>query len=615
MKFPKRNKLPKNISPKNKPFIYLIAVVLIVTIGLYLVQDHENILSKNNKKVQEISLTTLLSKYQKNELVSIEVEKQKITAIDKEKQKYKSVRDLSSSVIDLGFNDSSIETEVKIVDIESSQFWRNLMIGLAPLVIIIIIFVIISRKMNGKGGGAFSFSKSKAKMFDKKKGVITFKDVAGATEAKEEVFEIIDFLKSPKKYQKAGAKIPRGILMVGHPGTGKTLIARAIAGEAHVPFYSVSGSEFIEMFVGVGASRVRDLFETAKKTAPCIIFIDEIDAIGKQRGQGGGAGGHDEREQTLNQILTEMDGFEKNTSVIIIAATNRPDVLDKALLRPGRFDRRVVVDLPDMNARKEILQVHSQGKTLNKDVKLKRIASKTTGFSGADLESVMNEAAILSVKNKQKNITQDNLENSVEKVAIGPERRSRKFTEKERELTAIHEVGHALAGHFCATHDAVHKISIVSRGQALGLTWFLPEEDVYSKNKQKLIDEMITLQGGRVAERLIFGEKSLTTGASNDLERISQIARSMVQRFGMAENPKLGSVVFATNNSFENKPYSEEIGKVIDEEVCKFITQAEKDCTKILNKNMSLLKKIAKDLLKKENISREEFESYFPKEK
>lgn len=599
---------PKN-SPQKNPFTILVIIALVGAVGSLFLQPELGLMPES--KTQEIGINELVSKYQNDELKNIKISDSSVEAEAVDGKKYTSVKETYANIVDLGLNDTTKKTKVEIVDSSGSDLWKNILLSIAPLAILVIFFVFLSKRMGGKdGAGPFGFGKSKARIFDARKAKTRFTDVAGAQEAKEEVVEMVDFLKNPKKYQKMGAKIPKGVLLVGPPGTGKTLLARAIAGEAGAPFFSVSGSEFVEMFVGVGASRVRDLFKTAKRNAPAIIFIDEIDAIGKKRGQGSG-GGHDEREQTLNQILTEMDGFEEGASVIVIAATNRPDVLDKALLRPGRFDRRVHIDLPDMAARQQILEVHAKNKTFAKDADFGRIASKTVGFSGADIENVLNEAAIMAVKKRQKNITHEDLENAVEKVSIGPERHSRKFTEKDREMTAYHEVGHAIAGHFCMDHDPVHKISIISRGRALGLTWFLPEEDVYTKTKQRLMDEMVSLHGGRIAERLIYGENSLTTGASNDLERIANIARSMVMRFGMA-GEKIGPVAFV-HHEYEQKPYSEETGKLIDEEVKRLIEEAEAVCTKTLNDHMDLLHTISKDLLQKENISREEFLEYFEK--
>ena len=394
-------------------------------------------------------------------------------------------------------------------------------------------------------------------------------------------------------------------------------MARAIAGEAGVPFFSVSGSEFVEMFVGVGASRVRDLFKTAKQNAPSIIFIDEIDAIGKKRGNGYG-GGHDEREQTLNQILTEMDGFDAGTTVIVIAATNRPDVLDKALLRPGRFDRRVMIDLPDMEARQQILEVHSKNKVLAENVKLNRIASKTVGFAGAELENVMNEAAIIAVKNRKKSIEHDYLEEAVEKVSMGPERKSRRVTKEEKEIVAHHEAGHAVAGHLMDHCDPVHKVTIIPRGSALGVAWFLPEEDKYLRSEQQMKDDMVKAQGGRVAEMLIYGNK--TTGASSDLEHITKTARAMVMTYGMGSD-KIGPVVFSEKSKsfadieFNEGDFAPETARLIDEEVKRLVLESEDRCTEILKKNLKVLKQIASDLLEKETIMREEFEAYFPEKR
>lgn len=602
---------PKNLPNKNNPFNYLIIIALIGAItALFMQGEIETALKKN----KPIPISELQQKYKNNELARLEVKDQKLTAIDAEGNTFTSIKEPGAKLNDLGFDGSKNDTEISVVDTSSSRLWLNFLIGFAPLILLIALVLFFVRKSGSMGGesGPFGFGKSRAKIYDKTKHRTKFEDVAGAEEAKEDVFELVDFLKNPKKYEKAGAKIPKGILLVGPPGTGKTLMARAIAGEANVPFFSVSGSEFVEMFVGVGASRVRDLFKTAKRNSPAIIFIDEIDAIGKQRGAGPG-GGHDEREQTLNQILTEMDGFEAGTTVIVVAATNRPDILDKALLRPGRFDRQVHIDLPDMAAREKILKVHTKNKHLDKDTNIKEVASKTVGFSGAELENVMNEAAIRAVKNRKKLINQEDLLQSVEKVAMGPERKSRKFTEKERKMTAYHEVGHAIAGHFCENHDAVHKISIVSRGRALGLTWFLPNEDVYSKTKARLMDEMVGLHGGRVTERLVFGEDELTTGASNDLERISNIARNMVMRFGMASD-KVGPVNFISKE-YEAKPHSEETARLIDEEVRTLIEDAEDRCEAILKKHMKLLETISEDLLEKENMTGDEFRAYFEDQK
>ncbi len=605
---------PKNLPKKKSPFYYLFVIALILAGLSVFFGGEQDLLPK--KDYEEIALSELLSKYQADKLKTIIVNDQKLKATDREGKKYQSIKEIGANIKDLGLNDPTRNTEVIIKDTSGSKFWTNIIVGVAPFLLLIMFLVFLSKKAGSIGGdgGPFGFGKSKAKTYDKEKHQTKFSDIAGAEEAKEDTMELVDFLKHPKKYQKAGAKIPKGILLVGPPGTGKTMMARAIAGEAKVPFFAVSGSEFVEMFVGVGASRVRDLFKTAKRNSPAIIFIDEIDAIGKQRGSGSG-GGHDEREQTLNQILTEMDGFEPETSVIVIAATNRPDVLDKALLRPGRFDRRVHIDLPDMNAREKILKVHSRNKKFDKTLDLKTIASKTVGFSGADLENLMNEAAISSVKQRKKLITQEDLNDAVEKVSLGAARKSRRITEKERKIIAYHEVGHALSGHFTENCEPVHKISIISRGGALGVTWFLPEEDTYLNSEAKMKDEMVSLHGGRIAERLIFGQT--TTGASSDLERITAIARGMVMTYGMGDSKKLGPVVFnKKNRGFagidieSEKEFSEETARLIDLEVQKLIIEAETRCQNILEKNKKLLHKISKDLLEKENISKEEFLAY-----
>jgi cell division protease FtsH len=613
----KDHQKPKNLPQKKGPFHYLLIIALVLT-GVSLLSSPEKLLNTGSTPPETIPLSQMLLKYEADELQKITIRDQKIIAQDPEGKKFEAIKEPGATISDLGLNDANKKTEVEVEDTSSSKIWMNLLIGFAPFLLLIAFFVYLSRRAGSMGeGGPFGFGKSKAKTYDKEKHQTKFDDVAGAEEAKEDVQELVDFLKNPKKYEKAGAKVPKGILLVGPPGTGKTLLARAIAGEAEVPFFSVSGSEFVEMFVGVGASRVRDLFKTAKRNAPAIIFMDEIDAIGKQRGNGSG-GGHDEREQTLNQILTEMDGFESGTSVIVIAATNRPDVLDKALLRPGRFDRRVQIDLPDIEARQKILQVHSKNKKLKNGVDLKKAAAKTVGFSGADLENLMNEAAISSVKNRQKNITQEDIDQAIEKVSLGPARKSRRITERERKIIAIHEVGHAIAGHFTDHCEPVHKISIISRGGALGVTWFLPEEDTYLNSEQKMKDEMVSLHGGRMAERLIFGQT--TTGASNDLERITAIARSMVMTYGMGNIKTIGPVVFQKKNrgfsgilNDESGEHGEETARLIDLEVQKLVQEAEDRCTQTLKKHKKMLEKIAEDLLEKENISRDEFLAYWEK--
>ncbi|MEK7144079.1 MAG: ATP-dependent zinc metalloprotease FtsH, partial [Patescibacteria group bacterium] len=437
-----------------------------------------------------------------------------------------------------------------------------------------------------------------------------FKDVAGLKEAKEELMEIVDFLKNPKKYLEIGATIPRGVLLLGSPGCGKTYIARAVAGESNVPFFHISGSEFVEMFVGVGSSRVRDLFATAKKAAPCIVFIDEIDAIGRERGAGIG-GGHDEREQTLNQILVEMDGFERDTKVIVLAATNRPDVLDPALLRPGRFDRRIILDLPDINDREEILKIHSRNKTFTPDVNLRKAAERTPGFSGADLANLMNEAAILAARKNQKQIKQQDVLDSIEKVLLGPERRSRILSKKEKDITAYHEAGHALVTASLKDSDPVHKVSIIARGRAGGYTLKLPTEEIRLKTKKQFMNDLATLMGGYVSEKITFGD--ISTGASNDLQTASELARSLVTRFGMSE--KLGPITYGKSRELiflgreisSERDYSEKVAAEIDKEVKAFIDKAYEAAKKIVVSRGKALKAIAEKLIEKETLEQEEF--------
>jgi cell division protease FtsH len=497
----------------------------------------------------------------------------------------------------------------------SNDIWGELAISFLPLLLMIGVLVFVLSKAQGANNKAISFGNSKARVHDKTKDKTTFKDVAGAEEAKDELEEVVDFLRSPKKYQKMGAKIPKGVLLVGPPGTGKTLLARAVAGEANVPFFSISGSEFVEMFVGVGASRVRDLFKKAKRNAPCIIFVDEIDAVGRKRGAGLG-GGHDEREQTLNQILTEMDGFEQGSNVIVMAATNRPDVLDPALLRPGRFDRRVTVDKPGIDDREKILNVHASNKPLSKSVDLKTVAKQTPGMTGADLENIMNEAAIYSAKRDRKTITQKALEESVEKVALGPERKSRVMTAKEKKITSYHEVGHALVGHMLSECDPVHKVSVVSRGMALGVTWSLPQDDLNMYSRTKFEHKLASLMGGYVAEEVFFGETS--TGPSNDLQRATNIAKRMVMEFGMSE---LGPVtfgekeheVFLGKDMAHTKNYSEAMAEKIDALINEILNNAYLQAKELITKYKDLMVEISEDLLVKENLSRDEFLGYFEK--
>jgi cell division protease FtsH len=467
------------------------------------------------------------------------------------------------------------------------------------------------RQMQGGGGGrgAMSFGKSKARLLEEDQVKVTFADVAGVEEAKEEVSEMVDFLKDPSKFQKLGGKIPRGALMVGPPGTGKTLLARAIAGEAKVPFFTISGSDFVEMFVGVGASRVRDMFEQAKKHAPCIIFIDEIDAVGRHRGAGLG-GGHDEREQTLNQLLVEMDGFEGNEGIIVIAATNRPDVLDPALLRPGRFDRQVVVGLPDVRGREQILKVHAKRVPVADNVEIKYLARGTPGFSGADLANLVNEAALFAARKNKRVVDMEDFEKAKDKILMGAERKSMVMSDEEKKLTAYHEAGHAIIGRLVPEHDPVYKVSIMPRGRALGITMFLPERDQYSASKQKLESQISSLFGGRIAEEIVFGKERVTTGASNDIERATSLARNMVTRWGLSE--RLGPLayseeegeVFLGRSVTKHKSVSEETAHLIDEEIRSVIDRNYERAERMLRENLEKLNVMADALMKYETIDR-----------
>ncbi len=508
------------------------------------------------------------------------------------------------------------EVNLEIKEISGWRFWlANLLPYLFPLLIIGFFFWFMMRQAQRGSNQAFGFTKSLVRMImpdDKNKPKTTFKDVAGLIEAKEELEQVVEFLKEPKKFLAMGAKIPKGILLVGPPGTGKTMLARAVAGEAGVPFFHISGSEFVELFVGVGASRVRDTFALAKKSAPAILFIDELDAIGRHRGAGLG-GGHDEREQTLNQILVEMDGFEPHAQVIVLAATNRPDILDPALLRPGRFDRRVVLDLPDIKDRTDILNMHAKGKPLAAAVNLRQIAERTPGFSGADLANLMNEAAILTAQKNKKEIGMDELTASIEKVMLGPERRSFVLNPKEKEIAAYHEAGHALVAASLPHMDPIRKISIISRGRAAGYTLKLPTEDKHFHSKTEFLEELSVLLGGYAAEKTIFNE--ITTGASSDLEKTTELARNLVTRWGMSEN--LGPMVFGDREELvflgkeisEQKNYSEEVASKIDQEISNFIDKAYEKALNILGEKRELLEKIAKTLIEKEILEKEEFEA------
>lgn len=595
-----------------KNFVYVLIIFLIVS-GIFAL-----FLNPFEEKT-EISLSKLVEEINQEKIENITIAGSEISILFKDGTEAESRKEpessLTESLIILGVDSEKLKAvEIKAEPEGGVWIWLTpvLMFGL-PVLIFVFFFFMIFRQAKAGAGQAFNFTKTKARLFGAEghpKEKISFKDVAGLKEAKEELKEIVDFLKNPKKYLKMGARIPRGVLLVGPAGCGKTLLARATAGESSVPFFSVSGSEFVEMFVGVGSSRVRDLFSNAKKAGTSIIFIDELDAIGRHRGAGIG-GGHDEREQTLNQILVEMDGFERNTSVIVIAATNRPDILDPALLRPGRFDRKVVLDMPDINGREDILRIHCKGKPLASDVNLREIAERTPGFSGADIANITNEAAILAAKRNKTQVYQQELLESIEKVLLGPERKSHILSVKEKEIAAFHEAGHALVSTSLSKDEPVRKISIIARGMAAGYTLKMPIEERRIKTKREFLAEMAILLGGYCAERLKF--KEITTGASNDLKRASALARKLVKEYGMSALGPISfgekeELVFLGKEISEQRNYSEKIAFKIDKEVEKFIKNAEKEATKVLSKKKALLEKIAKTLIIKETIEREEFE-------
>ena len=597
----------------------LLKNIAVVVFLFLLVSGLMVLYSSPTQKPIEISLSEAANQINDGKVKNIAVDNDNFTIELNDGTKEKSVKEpqssLTESLSNYGVDKEKIK-EVKI-DIKQLSGWDSFLQGvLLPFLLpfaLIAVFIWFMLKQAQRGNSqALSFGLSKARMTDPKdkKKRTTFADVAGAKEAKEELGEIVEFLKHPKKFIAIGAKIPKGVLLLGSPGTGKTLMARAVAGEAGVPFFNISGSEFVEMFVGVGASRVRDLFKQAKKSAPAIVFIDEIDAVGRHRGAGLG-GGHDEREQTLNQILVEMDGFESETSVIVVAATNRPDVLDPALLRPGRFDRRVVMDLPDIREREEILKIHMKNKPMEKNVNVRQLSERTSGFSGADLANLVNEAAILSVRREKKQISSSELKESIEKVILGPERRSRVVNEKEKEIVAYHEAGHALIAALLPNADPVQKVSIIARGQAGGYTLSAPTEDRHLHSKAYFIDELATLLGGHVSEKLYCGD--VTTGPSNDLERATHMARAMVTRYGMSPlGPrtfgKKEELVFLGREINEEKDYSENTAQAIDNQVSHFINQAAATAEKILIDKKDVLKKIVAYLMENETLEKEAFD-------
>ncbi len=587
-----------------------------LVIGVIIIFVLPAILNNANNR---LTYSELLSKVEAGEVTDIEIE------YEGEEAKVKLKDDSNIKTVNIPSVDNllenlnqSMQSNNVNVTYQSEPFWlivADLLLPISSIIMILLILMLFMGGAQGQQKGPMTFGKSRARMLNNTdKNKVTFNDVAGIDEEKEELQEIVEFLKNPRKFTEMGARIPKGVLLVGAPGTGKTLLAKAVAGEAGVPFFIISGSDFVEMFVGVGASRVRDLFEEAKKNAPCIIFIDEIDAVGRQRGAGLG-GGHDEREQTLNQMLVEMDGFSANEGVIVLAATNRPDVLDKALLRPGRFDRQIVVPSPDVKAREQILEVHSKKKRFEADVDLKLIAKNTSGFTGADLENLLNEAALLAARRDKHEIGQKEIEDAMIKVTMGPEKKTRVRSDKEKKLVAYHEAGHAVVSKFLPTQDPVHEISIIPRGMAGGYTMYRPVEDKSFISKTEMNENIISLLGGRVSEALVLGD--ISTGASNDIERATKIAKAMVTKYGMSERVgtiSLGSdqeEVFLGRDFAQEKSYSEETAGIIDEEIKKIIDSAYSKAKEILNANRDKLDKVAEILIEKEKITGEEFDAIF----
>jgi len=585
-------------------------IYLVVIIALVVVFFAFNPFSEEK---EEVAIGTLMAMVRNGEISKLEVGEESITATELNGDLLKSNIEANTSIYDI-FETYEVEAESVDIEFVPSSGWGGILLSFLPLVFFGLLLWFLFRRARGAGDQAMSFGRSKARLVSSFTPTSTFDDVAGVDEAKEELHEVVEFLRSPEKFTALGARIPRGVLLVGPPGTGKTLLARAVAGEAGTPFFSISGSEFVEMFVGVGASRVRDLFDQAKRSAPCIIFVDEIDAVGRHRGAGVG-GGHDEREQTLNQILVEMDGFDSSTNVIVISATNRPDILDPALLRPGRFDRQVVLDEPDIKGRRGILEVHVKGKPLEDSVDMETIAKQTVGFSGADLANLLNEAAILAARRDKKLVGMAELQESIDRVIAGPEKKSRIISPKEKEVTAYHEAGHALVARKLPHADPVHKVTIVARGMALGWTRFLPAEDRYLWTRSQLNDQLASMLGGHAAEDMVFGE--MTTGSHSDIEQATKIARKMVTQYGMSE--RLGprtygrreELVFLGREVAEQKDYSEETAREIDEEVQAIIQHAYEVTRQILTENRAKLEQLAKELVAKETLEGEELNKLF----
>ncbi len=597
-----------------KPLSKNIIVALLVVLALGVIFSTYDMGGK--KAPETIGISALVSKIEAGEVKSIDVEENSLTITGKDDTEFLANKESAQSLNEIltGYGVTAEQLKAVSIEVKEPSALTALVRNLLPTLLFVLIFGVVLffflRQMQGANSKAMTFGQANVKESTNKKNRVTFAEVAGATEAKEELGEIVEFLKTPKKFADLGAKIPKGVLLMGPPGTGKTLMARAVSGEANVPFFHISGSEFVEMFVGVGASRVRDLFARAKKAAPCIVFIDEIDAVGRQRGSGTG-GGHDEREQTLNQILVEMDGFEPNLGVIVMAATNRPDVLDSALLRPGRFDRRVTLDRPDLKEREAILKIHAVSKPLAADVDLQRIAARTPGMAGADLMNIMNEAAILAARADKKETSQKELLDAIEKVMMGPERKSHILGEEERLVTAYHEAGHAVVGHLLPYCDDVHKVSIIARGRAAGYTMSIPDEDRKMHSRNEFYDDLAMTLGGYVAEQEIFGD--FTTGASNDLQKATAMARELVTQFGMSE--LLGPRTYGSDDDRpmfgrgEARDYSEKIAEQIDSEMNRVLADALQKARDIMRKHRAELDKIVNELLVKETIEKEAFET------
>jgi cell division protease FtsH len=607
---PKKPKLPLKGSPKPKKNTVIRSILSFTLIAVFVIAGFSGVLNKNKlKKSDEVPFSTLVTDVSAGKIKKIEEDGQKllVTDNDKDKPNRYSVLPLGASAKEQGLDLSKVEYVAKAQSNGSSALDLALNIGL-PILVFVGFFYFLSKQAGSQGNQAMMFGKSKAKLYGTDKKKVKFSEIAGNDHAKQDLQEVVEFLKFPKRFKDLGAKIPKGVLLVGNPGTGKTMLAKAVAGEANVPFFSISGSEFVEMFVGVGASRVRDLFAKAKKSAPCIIFIDEIDAVGRRRGSGTG-GGHDEREQTLNQILVEMDGFEGGENVIVLAATNRADVLDPALLRPGRFDRRVYIPLPERADREAILNIHFEGKPLDSNVDIKSISKKTAGMSGADLSNLANESAILAARRKSKTIEDQDVVEAFERVAIGPERKNKAMTEKDKEITAYHEGGHALVGHVLPDADPIHKVTIIPRGGTGGVTWSLEDDESTHQNIKHLKDSIARLTAGRIAEEVIYGRNEVGTGASNDLVRATDIARSMVLEFGMAKSPELRDLAFNEDgdpfggDSATKTPYSDKTAELIDAEIRSIITEATDRATAVIKSNLGALKAIKEALIEKETLN------------